>query len=155
MTPAASVSFFRSEFNEFLYAPIGSETNGMTLSVLSAFARLNVDPWEEAAQLSELPRETAAQRLATLIARLPSGPWAARGDYQTIADRLIELLPCRSSDVSSTGDIRAPSRINLSAVPIMIAVALGLAALFIAAGLSRTDHEEAPAYSAASPPQRR
>jgi hypothetical protein len=96
MTPAASVFFVGSEFNDFLYAPIGSERNEMPLSVLSALARLDLDPWKEAAELSELPKDTATQRLATLIARLPGGRWA-QADSGAIADRLIELLPRRGS----------------------------------------------------------
>ena len=54
MTPATSVSFFRPEFDDFLYAPVGADSNEMPLSVLSALARLNVDPWEEAAELTPL-----------------------------------------------------------------------------------------------------
>jgi hypothetical protein len=95
VTPAVSVTFLRPEFDNFLFAPIGVERNEMALSVLSALARLNVDPWQEAAELSELPKETAAQRLACLIARLPVGRWA-QADSRAIADRLIELLPRRS-----------------------------------------------------------
>ena len=96
VTPAASISFFRPEFDDFLYAPIGTERNEMSLSVLSALARLGVDPWEEAAELSELPKDTATQRLASLIARLPGGRWT-QADSRTIATRLIELLPRRFS----------------------------------------------------------
>ena len=92
MTPATSVSFFRSEFDNFLYAAIGADSNEMPLSVLSALTRLNLDPWQEAAELSELPKDTAAERLETLIARLPGGPWA-QADLGAIARRLITLLP--------------------------------------------------------------
>jgi hypothetical protein len=94
MTPGASVSFFnfRPEFGDFLYAPVGVERNEMTLSVLSALARLDLDPWKEAAELSELAKNTGAQRLASLIARLPGGRWT-QADSGAIADRLIELLP--------------------------------------------------------------
>jgi hypothetical protein len=76
VTAAASVSFFRPEFDDFLYAAIGADRNEMPLTVLSALSRLDVDPWAEAAELSELPKDTAAQRLASLIARLPGGRWA-------------------------------------------------------------------------------
>ncbi len=96
MTPGASVSFFRPEFDAFLYAPIGTDGNEMPLSVLSALARLDIDPWEEAAELSELPKDTATQRLASLIARLPGGRWT-QADSRGIAHRLIELLPRRNS----------------------------------------------------------
>jgi hypothetical protein len=144
MTPAASVSFFRSEFNDFLYAPIGSERNGMTLSLLSALVRLNVDPWEEAAGLSQLPKHTAAQKLASLIARLPPGAWS-QGDCYAIADRLIELLPRPSgSNASSPEEDRGSRRINLSAAPILIAVALGLAALLVAATREPSSGGDAP-----------
>jgi hypothetical protein len=37
-----------AEFDNFLYASIGADRNGMPLSVLSALARLDLDPWEEA-----------------------------------------------------------------------------------------------------------
>jgi hypothetical protein len=129
MTPAASTSFVSAELSEFLYAPIGSENNGMTLSVLSALTRLNIDPWDEAAQLCELPKQAAATRLCSLIARLPAGSWT-HADCQAIAEHLIEFLPHRSS---SPQDARGSRRINLGAVSIIIAVALGLAAILITA----------------------
>src|SRR6188474_3509019 len=95
VTAAASVSFFKPEFDDFLYAPIGADRNEMPLTVLSALSRLDVDPWKEAAELSELPKDAATQRLASLIARLPGGQWV-QTDAKAIADRLIELLPRRS-----------------------------------------------------------
>ncbi len=67
----------------------------MLLTVLSALARLGIDPWQEAAQLAVLPEKTATQRLVSLIAALPDGPSAHR-DPGTIAARLIALLPCRA-----------------------------------------------------------
>jgi hypothetical protein len=91
MTPATSVSVFRSEFDDFLYASIGVGNNDMPVSVLSAFARLNLDPWEQAATLRNMPRPSATRRLAELIAQLP-GPWA-KPDLAATAHRLIELLP--------------------------------------------------------------
>lgn len=81
-----------SEFDGFLFAPIGEDRNGMPLSVLSALARLNVDPWQEAAKLARLPAEKATKRLTSLIAALPDGPSVDR-DPGTIAARLIALLP--------------------------------------------------------------
>ena len=66
----------------------------MLLSVLSALARMNLDPWDEAARLARLPRATATSYLTTLIAALPEGP-AARTDAGALAERLIALLPRR------------------------------------------------------------
>jgi hypothetical protein len=64
---------FEREFDEFLCASIVEEKNGMALSVMSAFARRNVDPWQEAARLSQLPRDVATRELCAMIAELPHG----------------------------------------------------------------------------------
>ena len=77
------------EFDDFLFAPIGEEPNGMSLSVVSALARSNVDPWQEAARLARLPVQAATQRLTSLIAALPG----RQIDGGAIAARLIALLP--------------------------------------------------------------
>src|SRR5689334_3168692 len=95
MTRSASPSLLGPEFDDFLFAPIGEERNGMPLSVVSALARLDVDPWQETAQLAQLPGVTATQRLASLIAALPDRP-STHQDPGTIAARLVELLPRRT-----------------------------------------------------------
>jgi hypothetical protein len=94
MKRTGSVFTLGSEFDDFLLAPIGDDNNGMLLSVLSALARLDIDPWEEAATLARLPGDAATRKLASLIAALPAGP-SARPDSATIAARLIPLLPRR------------------------------------------------------------
>ena len=80
------------EFDSFLFAPIGEDGNGMVLSVLSALARLDIDPWQEAAKLSGLPGGAATRRLASLIAALPDEA-SAYPDPATVAARLVALLP--------------------------------------------------------------
>ena len=92
MVRSASAAFLGKEFDEFLQAPIGEDKNGMLLSVLSALARLDVDPWEEATKLARLPGEAATRQLTLLLARLPAGP-SVRLDLGAIAARLITLLP--------------------------------------------------------------
>jgi hypothetical protein len=81
-----------TEFNAFLFAPVGDEENGMVLTVLSALARLDVDPWREASELARMPRAAANQRLASLVAALPNAS-STTSQPGTIADRLIALLP--------------------------------------------------------------
>ena len=71
MTHAALSPLIGPEFDEFLGAPIREDRNGTTLSVLSALARLDVDPWDEATSLARMPREAAAERLTALIDALP------------------------------------------------------------------------------------
>lgn len=62
MTRAAAASIQQSQFNDFLFAPIGNEKNGMLLTVLSALARLDVDPWREAASMAQMSTEAATRR---------------------------------------------------------------------------------------------
>ena len=57
MTRSVPVALPGSEFNDFLFAPIGEDRNGMSVSVLSGLARTDVDPWKEAASLAQLPGE--------------------------------------------------------------------------------------------------
>lgn len=92
MTNPASVANLGSEFDAFLFAPISEEKNGMLLSVVSALARLDIDPWQEAAELAGLPEATATQRLTSLIEALPDAAAPQREPGQ-IAARLIALLP--------------------------------------------------------------
>jgi hypothetical protein len=119
----------QSRFNAFLFASIGTEGNGMPLSVVSALARLEIDPWQEAARLAELPRDLAAAALDGLIRRLPAGGWE-QSEIRGIAARLIDLLP-RPDSVARPGEARAGSR-TTARPPVVIrllVIALGLAAL--------------------------
>jgi hypothetical protein len=81
-----------TKFDEFLYATIGEESNGMLLSVLSALARRGWDPWEEASRLAQLPRDEAMSILAELASTLPCESMTANG-AAACAKRLIALLP--------------------------------------------------------------
>jgi hypothetical protein len=95
MTPAISIPQLGSEFDDFLFAPVGGDIKGMTVSVLSALARLDLDPRHEAANLARLPGGSAIERLTSLLALLPGGI-SANPDPRTIAARLIPLLPRRT-----------------------------------------------------------
>ena len=92
MTHAALAPLIGPEFDQFLGAAIGEDRNGTTLSVLSALARLDVDPWREAASLARMSREAAAERLTALIDALPHEAASAIGSKASAAD-LVALLP--------------------------------------------------------------
>jgi len=81
------------EFDQFLYASVGDDNNGMPLTVLSALARMDVDPWEEASKLTQLPQESAVTQFASLLGALRNAPVAGL-DPARIAPPLIALLPC-------------------------------------------------------------
>jgi hypothetical protein len=94
MTRAPRAWGLAPEFDEFLFALIGEDHNGMPLSVLSALARLDIDPWEEAATLASLPIDVATDKLTSVIGALPDGPLKLPAPATTAA-RLIALLPRR------------------------------------------------------------
>jgi hypothetical protein len=98
MARGARVPGSGPEYNSFLYATICADANGTLLSVLSAMARMNLDPWQEAANLAGMPVKAAASRLAALIAALPGTP-AAPGETGLIAARLVKLLPGQTRSV--------------------------------------------------------
>ncbi len=158
---SASISRLRSEFDDFLFAPIGEDGHGMLLSVLSALARLDIDPWQEAAELAGLPAATATQRLASMIDALPDKPSTQR-DPGTIAARLIALLPRRASvnippRKTLLGPVPArtsPSVIRMIAVnAVFMAFLLGAQWIMaIHQPSAQVDDAHAPAPSSASAP---
>lgn len=75
------------------------------LSVLSALARLDIDPWGEAARLSSVPRQDAASVLARTLSRLP-GPHRTSLERKVIGDRLVDLLPKPGVAADSGGEGR-------------------------------------------------
>jgi hypothetical protein len=96
MTLRPEYSLGHSPYNAFLFAAIGEEQVGVPLTVLTALTRLGYDPWQEAARLSGLPRETAARVFAVTIAMLPEGDWKA-SESEAIAARLVSCLPGQST----------------------------------------------------------
>jgi hypothetical protein len=93
----------KPEFETFVFASIGEDGNGTPLSVLSGLARLNLDPWLEAAELGRLPGKAALERLTSLIQAL-SGDARALPDPQAVAARLLGLLPGPQAGRAETGE---------------------------------------------------
>jgi len=135
MTHAALAPLIGAEFDKFLGAPIGAGRNGTPLSVLSALARLDVDPWQEAASLALMPKATAAVRLTALIAALPDEPTRDVPPKVVAAD-LVALLPKIASfsvrpqdSVFATSEPqRTQIRFALGALAIIVMIALALSA---------------------------
>lgn len=92
MKPPASFCALRSEFDDFLFAAIREHYNGMPLTVVSALARLDLDPWHEAAGLAAVSVETATAKLSSLLDGLLD-PTLKQLDPSTTTARLIALLP--------------------------------------------------------------
>ena len=85
------LSHLESQYDDFLFASL-CETDEMTLSVLSVLARQDVDPWQEAARLTQLSKQEAINRLTSKICESNSGRWSP-SEASILAVRLIELLP--------------------------------------------------------------
>ena len=92
MTFAASILQPQPVFDSFFFASVSDDDNGMGVSVLSAFARLDFDPWQKAEEFSRMTTGPARTKLAAMIVALP-GTSAANLQAETIAVRLIALLP--------------------------------------------------------------
>lgn len=80
-----------SEFDRFLFASL-CEEDDISLSILSVLARQDVDPWQEAARLAQIPKEEAINSLASKIWKSNSERWSP-SQASALAGHLIELLP--------------------------------------------------------------
>jgi hypothetical protein len=128
-------------YNDFLFAQIGEEASGVQLSLLSALARTNVDPWEEATRLAAMPRGIAEKRLASMLDLIPGRNWKS-SEGEAIAARLVRLLPQR---VETSPTVRARAGAQR---PAYWLVWLGFA---IAVSLLSPHHHRAAAPSAGAP----
>jgi hypothetical protein len=128
MALSARFSLLHSDLNDFLFASVGDEQNGMPLSVISALTRLGLEPWEEAARLAALPKALAAEALAPMIVRL-SLAWGQRSDNLAIAQRLVGLLPMRGAEPGRERTSAWDKRYS-NAVMLLACLALGAALLF-------------------------
>lgn len=112
-----SASALRQDFDVFLFAKVDEVARDFPLRVVSVLARLDLDPWAEAAELTQMPTDTAVQRLSALLARLPDG-LPADIDPKTLALRLISLLPASASkagDWSARGEASGvPAAVNFA-----------------------------------------
>ncbi len=144
----------RTDLNDFLFAPIADDANGMPLTLLSALARLGIDPWAEAADLAVLSRDSATQKLVTLLAGVPNGP-APGADTESLASRLVALLhpakrprPAAGAAPLPTVEAPQPRRVRLAIYSL-------LALIFMLVGQWALSSRHAPAPAETSQPAAR
>ncbi len=104
--PRPELSIGHPEFDAFLSAPVGEDADGIGLTVMSALARIGLDPWSEAARLSDLPHDAAVEALAVTLGQLPTASWKQAGDIGTLGDlarRLADCLPRSHLPVDEPG----------------------------------------------------
>ncbi|MAQ83666.1 MAG: hypothetical protein CMH12_10585 [Maritimibacter sp.] len=115
------------EFDLFLYASVGEDRNGFAVTVLSALARLGLDPWKETAELVAMGRDAARARLGARLARVRDIP-ALANDHGRIARDLSLLLPERPT----SGALQRAASSVADGYPITIgAIFSGLAIFFV------------------------
>jgi hypothetical protein len=126
----------RSGLDEFLFASVGTEPSGMSLSLLSVFARRGDDPWKEAGKLVSLPKDDAIESVALAIVRTPRSVWTLL-DATTIATRLVALLPARLGDAQPGPSIDRRHMARFVGIGLLLMVAAFLMASTL--GLFMTD----------------
>ena len=91
----------------FLYADVGEDARGTSVTVLSMLARLGVDPWREASALAGMPAHDAQGRLCGLLARFSDVP-CLRPACADVASRLVSFLPREDAEDRSTAMAATP-----------------------------------------------
>jgi hypothetical protein len=145
----ASLSTLPSTYDDFLYAPVGESIDGAWLTVLSVLARQNVDPWEEAAELSRMPHDIATRRLISMITASPG----SNAHPAAAADRLVGLLPRHIAAADVAPNVlqgepaarRSPRPVSLMVIAIYILV------MVLGQWLASSIFEKAPANVASVP----
>jgi hypothetical protein len=149
-TPRTKLALLGSEFDAFLFAPIGDEPNGIPLSLASALARQDIDPWQEATSLARLPLAVATTRLEALIAAVPNrssnglGPAAIAARQLTFLPGAASAFPSRLRALDTNGAPTAQQAI-LCMVAFFTIVSLTFAAL--SGAPSKSPSAGAPAIS--------
>ena len=80
-----------TKYDQFLQMPVGDDSKGTSVTVLSMLARLGVDPWQ-ASDLAALPKKSAWERLDGLVARFTDVP-SVIAERADAVSRMIASLP--------------------------------------------------------------
>ncbi len=121
-----------SDYDAFLFAELGEDRTGAAVTVLSALARLDLEPWTEARELARLGREGAQVRLTThfeAITDIPALALASEGR----AAKLVSLLPLRAPlrvPKSLEADINSFPKLSMSWTTIALVGVVVLAWFF-------------------------
>jgi hypothetical protein len=99
----------------------------MQLSVLSVLARMDVDPWEEAARLAAMPKAIVGRTLVSKLDSVPGRSWNS-SETEVIAARLVQLLPHQGEGekIASTATARVGAQQTYWLVWLGFALAISL-----------------------------
>lgn len=100
-----------SDYDAFLFAEVGEDRTGAAVTVLSALARLDLEPWTEARELSQLCPDDAQVRLTThfeAIIDIPALALASESKAAKLLSLLPKRAPLRDTKSLETGTISFP-----------------------------------------------
>jgi hypothetical protein len=138
-TPDAS-AVGNPALSKFLFAEVGTQANGLPLTILSVLARLGQDPWAEAAGWTRQPKSMIVDTLARSIAQMPLAPQALAEARQT-ASRLVLLLPSqlqtpRKEQDAAAGKSARPKWVLMALAGVVFALGV---ATFVAPQMTRSE----------------
>ena len=133
MTSSGFSGYLSSEFDPFLSSPLWLDRNEFPLSVMSALARLDLDPWQEAAALAALSKAAAVTRLSSLLRPLPGAP-STNPDRDGLCQRALGLLPA-SNAVTRLPPLGLPAVGRMKTMPRPTASSLLFLGWIVIAGL--------------------
>jgi hypothetical protein len=113
-------------YGPFLYAPVGEDRRGASVTVLSMLARLGLDPWGEASSLAGMQDGVAQQRLAALMARFTDVSSSGPALDQAVS-RLVACLPRSPVAVPASGPAPPSARGVATLLFWLVAIVLLLA----------------------------
>ena len=128
-----------AKFDKFLFASIGADGSGLQTTVISMFGRMDLDPWQAAADFAGRPVKAAERKLAAMILALRAGTLEP-AEADATAVRLVALLPqstaipVRSDPVSSGPFAIRGLRFNRWVVLLVVAVVLIVCTQFLMTG---------------------
>ena len=133
-----------ADLGAFLFAPAWVEANGMTLTTLSALARLGLDPWDGAGRLAILSKPEAGAELARSLTGLPG---RSLPDAAEVAKRLVALLPGGAQPPSPAAKptLTGLEDVQRRAVVLAMAAVLTCLALFLVGYLAAASDGSAAA----------
>jgi hypothetical protein len=146
LQPAIRAANLGPEYNKFLFAT-AAEINGNAVTVLSALARQDLDPWAEAAALARMPSALAILRLTRLLE--PAGAATTQAQVRRTATKLIALLPAAAiTDIPAHLATGGAAIANARPILILLLFFMGvMLSIQCIAHFSRAPDHAAPAHT--------
>jgi len=127
-SPGDAFALKNSGLDTFLFAEVGTEQNGSSLTVLSTLARLGRDPWAQAAEWARLPPATIVAGLTHSIVQIPLCP-RALAEASATAKRLVLLLPQQTGTTGQTAsrvlnELKIPAWVPMAAFCVIMGLSI-------------------------------